>query len=63
MRLASGIHAELIRAEDVMICDNCGRYLLAEKAPPAPPPAPIGELKPEKAPAKKRRKKSDAVAA
>lgn len=60
MRLASGIHAELIRAEDVMICDNCGRYLLAEKV--EPPPV-VAELETEKAPVKKRRKKNAAIAA
>jgi hypothetical protein len=56
MRLASGIYAELIRAEDIIICDSCSRYLiLAKEEPPAPtastPPSP-----PTK-PAPKRRKK------
>lgn len=27
MRLASGTYATLLRVEDIMICDNCGRYL------------------------------------
>jgi len=27
MKLASGQYAMLLRAEDVMICDSCGRYL------------------------------------
>ncbi len=40
MRLASGIHAELMRAEDIVICDSCGRYLIIPKEDPPPPPAP-----------------------
>ena len=40
MRLASGINAALIRADDVIICDTCGRYLKMEPEPPAPPPPP-----------------------
>jgi len=27
MALASGIYAQLIRAEDIVICGTCGRYL------------------------------------
>ncbi len=56
MRLASGIHAELLRAEDIMICDSCGRYLLAAKdePPPAVVPEPSAAEKPK---ARKRRKK------
>ena len=46
MRLASGVYAELLRREDVVLCDSCGRYLLPAKdeKPPAassaPAPAP-----------------------
>ncbi len=29
MRMASGIFARLLRAEDITICDTCGRYLIA----------------------------------
>ncbi|HOW66177.1 MAG TPA: C4-type zinc ribbon domain-containing protein [Candidatus Paceibacterota bacterium] len=32
MRLASGTYATLLRAEDIMICDNCGRYLFLDPA-------------------------------
>ncbi len=38
MRLASGVHAALIRADDLIICDSCGRYL---KAAPEAPAAPV----------------------
>ncbi len=59
MRLASGINAELLRAEDIMICDSCGRYLLAAKDEAAPVPEP--ELAAaEKPKIKKRRKKAEA---
>ena len=42
MRLASGVYAELLRGEDVVLCDSCGRYLLHAKIekPPSAPPAP-----------------------
>ncbi len=56
MRLASGLHAALLRNDDICVCDNCARYLmLAHDEVPgaalAPPP-----------PAKKptRRKRSSA---
>jgi hypothetical protein len=44
MKLASGIYAQLVRADDIVICDSCGRYLTASKEDPAaaldaPPPA------------------------
>jgi predicted nucleic acid-binding Zn-ribbon protein len=32
MRLSSGTYATLLRAEDIMICDNCGRYLYQDPA-------------------------------
>jgi predicted nucleic acid-binding Zn-ribbon protein len=32
MRLASGTYATFLRAEDIMICDNCGRYLFLDPA-------------------------------
>lgn len=55
MRLASGIAAAVLRKEDVLICDTCGRYLHipreVESAAAAEPEAP-------KAPARKRRKKA-----
>jgi hypothetical protein len=40
MRLASGVHAALLRDEDIAMCDTCARYLLlvAEPPPPAEPP-------------------------
>lgn len=41
MKLASGIHAALLRDEDIAMCDTCARYLLLEPEPAtAPPPAP-----------------------
>ncbi len=48
MKLASGQFATLLRAEDVMICDSCGRYLhVSEEEIKA-------ALEPEKKPVKKR---------
>lgn len=42
MRLASGAYATLVRGEDIMICDTCGRYLhyIPEVKPPETPAAP-----------------------
>jgi predicted nucleic acid-binding Zn-ribbon protein len=42
MRLPSGIHAKLLRDDDICVCDNCARYLLlaAEEEIPAAQPAP-----------------------
>jgi predicted nucleic acid-binding Zn-ribbon protein len=58
MHLASGIHAELLRAEDIVICDSCGRYLFAAKDEPLAlstmEPLPV-----EKPKVKKRRKKEE----
>ncbi len=62
MALASGTHAQLLRAEDIVICGSCGRYLWAiseEPAAPVPPPA----AKKEKATPKKRRKKTESIPA
>jgi hypothetical protein len=45
MRLASGIYATLVRAEDIMICDTCGRYLHIIPAPAVPEaPAPAAAI-------------------
>jgi C4-type zinc ribbon domain len=62
MRLASGTHAQLLRHEDVIICDSCGRYLLAvaEPAPDQPEPAPTPAAPPPEK--KRRRKKAEKVA-
>ena len=51
MSLSSGAHAQLLRGEDVMICESCGRYLypapeaLAPESPttPSTASAPLGE--------------------
>jgi hypothetical protein len=43
MRLPSGIYANLLRDDDICVCDNCARYLMLapeEDAPPAPPAPP-----------------------
>lgn len=50
MRLATGVHAALIRDEDIAMCDTCARYLLlapeaAEPAPAPKPPAKRGRRK------------------
>ena len=60
MGLASGIYAQLIRGEEIVICDTCGRYLFykAEVLPPEPAgEKPDDEVKPK---SKKRRKKTAA---
>jgi hypothetical protein len=46
MRLAVGVNADLLRGEDILLCDSCGRYLIGQ-----PEPAPGSEAAP--APAKK----------
>ena len=54
MRLASGIYAEVVRAEDILICDSCGRYLVLTKEallPVEPHPSPEPKI------IRKRRKK------
>ncbi|MBU6402270.1 MAG: hypothetical protein KGS61_18280 [Verrucomicrobia bacterium] len=63
MRLASGTHAQLMRLEDIIICDSCGRYLFPadEPAPDAAPPPPPPPPKPA-AEKKRRRKKTADVA-
>jgi hypothetical protein len=50
MRLATGVHASLIRDDDIAMCDNCARYLLLAPEPPEPPPV-------AKVPAKRGRRK------
>jgi len=57
IRLASGIFAELVRGEDLKICDSCGRYFYAAAGSiPAEQPAAVQEEKPTKP---RRRKKKD----
>ncbi|MCP5517863.1 MAG: hypothetical protein H7A45_11485 [Verrucomicrobiales bacterium] len=58
MRLASGAHAQLLRDDDIVMCDNCARYLLATKDPEP-------EILParKKAPAKRRKPRTADVAA
>jgi predicted nucleic acid-binding Zn-ribbon protein len=67
MKLATGINAELIRAEDILICDSCGRYLLAAKETAETPvevAPPIEEAPVAKKKAvRKRTKKSELPAA
>ncbi len=54
MKLATGVHAALLRDEDIAMCDNCARYLLV--APDLPPPTP--EPPPPKAPVRRKRRKA-----
>jgi predicted nucleic acid-binding Zn-ribbon protein len=67
MKLATGINAELIRAEDILICGSCGRYLLAARETVEPPveAAPPVEKAPvaKKKAVRKRTKKSELPAA
>jgi hypothetical protein len=56
MKLATGVHASLLRDNDIAMCDNCARYLLiAPELPPPEPPAapkkPTGRRGRRKAPA------------
>jgi hypothetical protein len=51
MTLPSGTRAQLLRAEDIVLCDTCARYLLYKPEEQAAPAAPT---KPKKAPAKKK---------
>ncbi len=62
MKLASGLNAECLRAEDIMICDSCSRYLLADKEEPIPQATPVVEEKPA-TPKKPRAKRVKKVAA
>jgi predicted nucleic acid-binding Zn-ribbon protein len=49
MRLASGANAELLRDNDVCLCDSCGRYLmLAPGEEHGPGPVPSRQPKPRK---------------
>jgi len=59
MRLASGAHAQLLREEDIMVCESCGRYLYpSHEAPPAEPTVePVVQKK-----ARKRVKKTESGA-
>ena len=34
MQLATGLHADLLRAEDIVTCTSCGRYLYTIKEEP-----------------------------
>ena len=59
MKLASGLNADLIRNEDLLICDSCGRYLVAGPDDlPAEEPA---KALPEKPRRTKKKKEEPAV--
>jgi len=49
MKLATGVHASLLRDEDIAMCDSCARYLIV--APDVPPPE---QMPPAKKPSAKR---------
>ena len=57
MRLPIAVVATLMRAEDIQLCDTCGRYLYLA---PAEPVAPVVEA-PAAKPARKPRKKKAAA--
>jgi len=48
MQLPSGLHAKLLRDDDVCVCENCARYLKLAPVEPAPaeakPPVPAKRL-------------------
>ena len=52
MRLSSGNHSQLLREEDIMVCESCGRYLYPVHDTPAPEPS----LAPEETPKKPRKR-------
>jgi len=61
MKLATGLCAELFHAEDIRICDICGRYLLLapeERAAQLAPKTEDKPAEPAKAPAKPRKRKA-----
>lgn len=61
MKLATGLCAELFHAEDISICDTCGRYLLLAPEERAAQLAPKTKEKPAasaKAPGKPRKRKA-----
>ncbi len=51
MTLPSGTRAQLMRAEDIVLCDTCARYLLYK---PEEQPTPAAPAKPKRASAKKK---------
>jgi predicted nucleic acid-binding Zn-ribbon protein len=56
MKLATGVHAALLRDDDIAMCDNCARYLLV--APELPP---VEQMPPPKKPTVRRgRRKASA---
>lgn len=55
MKLATGVHAALLRDDDIAMCDNCARYLLV--APDLPP---AEHLPPAKQPAARRGRRKSA---
>jgi len=60
MSLASGVYAQLIRAEDIVICGACGRYLLYRAAAlPVEPVLAEPPPKESKPKPKKRKKKAE----
>ena len=36
MKLATGVHAALLRDDDIAMCDSCARYLLVAPGQPSP---------------------------
>lgn len=56
MKLATGVHASLLRDDDIATCDNCARYLLV--APELPAPAQVPP--PKKLTARRGRRKASA---
>jgi predicted nucleic acid-binding Zn-ribbon protein len=57
MRMSSGSFSQLLREEDIMVCESCGRYLYPVHDAPASESAPAPEEAPKKA--RKRAKKKE----
>lgn len=54
MRLPIGVVMTLMRADDIQLCDSCGRYLYLPPAAPEPPAAVGASAKPTRKPRKKK---------
>ena len=63
MSLASGVFAQLLRAEDIQICGSCGRYLLHRPEEEVPPAATSGLAPGARKPTVRKKRAKKALAA
>lgn len=59
MRLSSGVHSQLLREEDIMVCGSCGRYLYPAHDVPAAESSPASALADAPKKPRKRTKKNE----